>query len=65
MSELKINEKYALSIEEAAEYFHIGMKHLRELIKRDPNAKWALWNGTHVTIKRRLFEELLDTTNAI
>ena len=65
MAELKIYEKYALTIEEAAAYFHIGMKHLRELIKRDPNVKWVLWNGTHATIKRRLFEEMLDTTNAI
>lgn len=65
MSEVKISDKYALTIEEAAEYFHIGMKHLRELIKRDPNAKWVLWNGSHVTIKRRLFEEKLDAANAI
>ena len=65
MSELKIYEKYALTIEEAAEYFHIGTKHLRELVRRNPNVEWVLWNGTHVTIKRRLFEELLDTTNAI
>ena len=65
MSELKIYEKYALTIEEAAEYFHIGTKHLRELIRRNPNVEWVLWNGTHVTIKRRLFEDLLDTTNAI
>ena len=65
MTDLKISEKYALTVEEAAEYFHLGMKHLRELIKREPNAKWVLWNGTHVTIKRRLFEENLDNTNAI
>ena len=65
MTDLRISEKYALTVEEAAQYFHIGMKHLRELIKREPNAKWVLWNGTHATIKRRLFEEKLDATNAI
>ena len=65
MTDLKISEKYALTVEEAAQYFHIGIKHLRELIKREPNAKWVLWNGTHAIIKRRMFEEKLDATNAI
>lgn len=65
MNDIKIHEKYALTIEEAAAYFHIGMKHLRELIKSNPNAKWVLWNGTHATIKRKVFEEKLDLTNAI
>ena len=65
MTELRSSEKYALTVEEAADYFHIGEKRLRELIKRDPNARWVLWIGTHVTIKRRLFEEMLDAANAI
>lgn len=65
MTELRGSEKYALTVEEAADYFHIGEKRLRELIKRDPNARWVLWIGTHVTIKRRLFEEMLDAANAI
>jgi len=65
MQDLKISEKYALTIEEAALYFHIGVKHLRDLIKSDPNAVWVLWNGTHATIKRRLFEQKLDAANAI
>ncbi len=65
MTEVKISEKYALTIEEAANYFHIGTKHLRNLIKSNPNAEWILWNGSHVTIKRRLFEEKLDSANAI
>ena len=65
MTELRISEKYALTVEEAADYFHIGVKHLRDLIRREPEAKWVLWNGTHATIKRRLFEEKLDAANAI
>ena len=63
--EIRISEKYALTIEEAALYFHIGVKHLRDLIRREPNARWLLWNGTHAMIKRRLFEEELDAANAI
>ncbi len=65
MIDIKVAEKYALTVEEAAEYFHIGEKHLRKLIKNDPNARWVLWNGTHVTIKRKLFEQVLDAANAI
>ena len=65
MNNLRIPEKYALTLEEAAEYFHIGTKRLREHIKTEPNAEWVLWIGTHAMIKRRLFEEKLDATNAI
>lgn len=63
--EIKISDKYALSIDEAAAYFHIGENHLRKLIKDDPNAEWVLWNGSHAIIKRKLFEEMLDSANAI
>ncbi len=62
---IPIHEKYALSVEEAAEYFHIGTKRLRDLIKRNPNTEWVLWHGSHANIKRKLFEAKLDTTNAI
>lgn len=62
---MEINEKYGLSIEEAAEYFHIGTNHLRQLVKRDPNAEWILWNGSRPIIKRKIFEQILDSKNAI
>lgn len=65
MTDLRIPEKYALTVEEAAAYFHIGEKHLRKLINGEPNAVWVLWNGTHAMIKRRLFEDKLDAANAI
>ena len=65
MIDIRVSEKYALSIEEAAAYFHLGTKLLRDLIKRNPNAEWILWHGSHATIKRKLFEEKLNTTNAI
>lgn len=63
--EIKMSEKYALSIYEAAAYFNIGEKRLRKLIADDPNATWILWNGSHVYIKRKLFETKLDAANAI
>ena len=63
--DIRIAEKYALTVEEAAEYFHIGINYLRRLIKKDPNAEWILWHGSRATIKRKTFESILDTKNAI
>ena len=63
--ELKISEKYTLTVEEAAEYFHIGTKKIREMANNNPNSKWVLWNGTHLQIKRILFEKFLDTINYV
>jgi excisionase family DNA binding protein len=62
---VSISEKYILSTEEAAEYFNIGITHLRRLIKQNENADWILWNGTHACIKRKLFEKFIDNANVI
>ena len=62
---IPIWRKYALSIEEAAQYFHIGEKRLRQITKETPEAEYLLWNGTHVLIKRKLFEQYLDTAEAV
>lgn len=62
---IPIWRKYALSIEEAAQYFHIGEKRLRQITKEDPEAGYLLWNGTHVLIKRELFEQYLDTAGTV
>lgn len=65
MIELRIPDKYALTIEEAAAYFHIGEKRLRARIQMNPNEKWVLWIGNRALIKRRLFEEMLDAANVV
>lgn len=52
--------KYALSLPEASEYFHIGYNKLREIVRKDKYAEYLIWNGGRVYIKRRLFEEYLD-----
>ncbi|MCF0132384.1 MAG: hypothetical protein HUJ72_00815 [Blautia sp.] len=56
-------EKYALTVPEAAAYFHIGETRLRKLIKKDHYANYLIWNGGRVFIKRKLFEEYLDGEN--
>ena len=45
MSNVPIWEKYTLSIEEAAEYFRIGIHKLRNLANENKDADWLLWNS--------------------
>ncbi len=63
--EVPVWRKYTLSIEEAAAYFRIGENKLRNLISRNSNAKYLLWNGNRVQIKRNLFEQFIDGIDAI
>ena len=58
-------EKYALTIYEAAECFGIGEHRLRELVRQDRHAEYVLWIGVKVEIKRKLFEDYLNQTNAL
>lgn len=58
-------QKYTLSIEEAAQYFHIGRDKLRRLAVDDPSANWLLMDGSHIRIKRKLFEKMIDEISSI
>ena len=58
-------EKYTLTVEEVAVYFHIGEYKLRKLINENKNADYLLWNGNRVQIKRVKFEKYVDTLEAI
>ncbi len=62
---VSIADKYSLSIQEAAEYYGIGEKRLRSLIAEHYNESFILEIGSHVRIKRRLFEEYLDHATAV
>ena len=62
---LPIWEKYALSVEEAAAYFHVGEARLRRLISERPDADWLLMIGTQARIKRKKFEAFLDRIDAL
>ena len=65
INEVPIWEKYTLSVDEAALYFRIGKCKLRQLIEADKTAKFLLWNGNRVQIKRELFERFVDELEAI
>lgn len=57
--------KFALTITEASEYFNIGEKKLRHIVKENPTADFLLSNGIKVLIKRVKFEKFLDETYSI
>lgn len=63
--EIPIWEKYSLTIQEAAVYFRIGEKALRDIIKDNPDEAFWFWNGNRQQIKRRLFEDFMDKQSAI
>lgn len=59
MSLLEINEKYMLTVKEAAEYYNIGTKSLRRIVENGEK-KFAVSCTNKVMIIRRRFEEYLD-----
>lgn len=67
MSEIDIPvwERYTLTIEEASRYFRIGENKLRRLAEESKNANWLIMNGNRIQVKRKQFEKIIDTLNAI
>ena len=61
---IPIWEKRNLTLEEASEYFGIGISKIRELSNRE-NCDFVLWIGTKRLIKRIKFEQYLDTVKSI
>lgn len=64
-TDVPIWEKYTLTIEEAAKYFRIGEKKLRQLAEENPSANWLIMNGNRVQIKRKQFEKMIDAMEVI
>lgn len=60
MIEIPVWHKYALSIQEAAEYYGVGEKRLRSILYEHRGEEFILEIGSHVKIKRKLFEVFLD-----
>lgn len=63
--EVPVSERYTLSVEEAAIYYGIGQKRLRNLIAENPNADYLLAVGNRTQFKRKLFEEYIDNATCI
>lgn len=64
-NEMPYWEKYMLTLREAAEYFHIGEKKMRQIVDENMDAKYLLESGNRIMIKRKLFEEFLDNASVI
>ncbi len=64
-NDVPIWEKYTLTVEEAAKYFRIGESKLRKLAEENLNSGWVLMNGNRIQIKRKKFEQLIDTYEVI
>ena len=65
MREIPFWERYMLTIREAAEYFHIGEKKMRQIVEEYEGADFIIMNGNRAMIKRKNFEKFLDTATAV
>ena len=63
--DVPIWEKYTLTVEEAARYFRIGENKLRRMAEAVPTPEWVVMNGNRIQIQRRIFERMIDATDAI
>lgn len=57
--------KYTIGIEEAARYYEIGEKKLRDIISDHPDGNFFIEVGRRFLIKRKQFEEFLDTATTL
>ena len=64
-TDIPIWERYTLTIEEASKYFRIGENKLRRLAEVTQNEHWLIMNGNRIQIKRKQFEKIIDTLDAI
>ncbi len=58
-------KKYSLSTQEAADYYGIGEKRIRQIALENPDADFVLEVGSHIRIIRELFEKYLDESTAV
>lgn len=63
--EVRISEKYALTISEAAVYFGIGEKKLRSMVEEYSHLGLFIHNGVKCMIKRQKFEAFLNDVSVI
>ena len=64
MNNIPLNEKYTLTIKEAAAYFNIGVKKMRRLAE-EHTSSFSIYSGNRYLIIRTKFEEFLAETSTI
>ena len=58
-------ERYLMTVLEASEYYHIGENKLRNVIDTHPDAEFLIMNGNRYLIKKRKFEEYLESATLL
>lgn len=64
MNEIPVNERFTLTVREAAQYYRIGEKKIRHLADANPGA-FAVKSGNRNLIIRTRFEDFLLKNSAI
>ena len=64
-NDVPIWEKYTLTIEEASKIFPYRRKQAAETGRRKSVPDWVMMNGNRIQIKRKQFEKMIDTVDAI
>lgn len=61
---IPVSEKYMLTINEASEYFSIGVKKMRRLAE-DNLGRFAVYSGNRYLIIRTKFERFIEESSAV
>lgn len=64
-TQVQIQNKFCLAIDEAVIYFNIGEKKLRKLVSDNLDSGFIIQNGVKFLIKRKRFEDFLNDLTAI
>ena len=64
-TQVQIQNKFCLTIDEAVIYFNIGEKKLRKLVSDNLHSGFIIQNGVKFLIKRKRFEDFLNDLTAI
>lgn len=64
-TQVQIQNKFCLTIDEAVIYFNIGEKKLRKLVSDNLDSGFIIQNGVKFLIKRKKFEEFLNDLTAL
>ena len=64
MNNIPLNEKYTLTIKEAASYFNIGVKKMRRLAE-EHTSSFSIYSGNRYLIIRTKFEKFLSETSTV
>lgn len=64
-TQVQIQNKFCLTIDEAVIYFNIGEKKSRKLVSDNLDSGFIIQNGVKFLIKRKRFEDFLNDLTAI